>query len=147
VLQCVGLERAFELDSIRCGNRVSFEPLPRVPEKARAQLIADLDNNDFKTREKAARELDKLGEAALGAIHTTLAGNPSVEAQQRLASLRDKHRPWGVPSPERLRLMRALEVLELCGPDSHDLLSTLAESAPGALVTEQAKGALKRLSR
>jgi hypothetical protein len=41
-------------------------------------------------------------------------------------------------------MMRALEALERCGPESRKLLTVLADGAPGAYVTEQARGALHR---
>ena len=121
-----------------------IKPLPRVPEKELARWIADLDNEDFKTRERATAELDKLGEAALVAYDAALAGNPSAEARQRLAALKSKHNLLRTPSTDRLRLMRALEALERCGPESRKLLTALADGAPGAYVTEQARGALQR---
>src|SRR5262249_34869527 len=102
---------------------------------------------DFATRERAAGQLDKLGEAALGAYEAALAGNPSPEVRRRLESLKEKHDTWRTPSPDRLRIKRALEVLEMCGTGAHDMLETLAKGAPGAYVTEQAKGALRRMPK
>src|SRR5262249_17258870 len=102
-------------------------------------------SDDFATRERAAKELDKLGEGALGAYEAALAGTPSPEVRRRLESLMEKHDPWRMPSPDRLRIMRALEVLELCGTEARDHLATLAKGAPGADVTEQAKRALRRM--
>jgi hypothetical protein len=121
--------------------------IPRVPEKVLARWIADLDNADFKTREHATEELDKLGEAALLAYDAALAGTPSAEARLRLETLKKKHSLLRTPSTEQLRIMRALEVLEMCGPESRKLLTTLADGAPGAYVTEQARNALLRQDR
>jgi hypothetical protein len=121
-----------------------IKPTPRVSEKDLARWIADLDNEDFKTREHAGEELDKLGEAALNAYDAALARNPSAEARLRLVALRTKHSPLRIPSTERLRIMRALEALERCGPESRKFLATLADGAPGAYVTEQARNALLR---
>jgi RNA polymerase sigma factor (sigma-70 family) len=124
-----------------------IRPVPRAPEKEIARLITDLDSEDFETRERAAKELDRLGEAALGTYDAALAADPSAEVRRRLESLKDKHDPWRAPSAERLRTLRALEALELCGTEALGLLTTLAEGAPGAYLTEQAKGALRRLPR
>jgi WD40 repeat protein len=121
-----------------------IKPLPRVSEKELARYIADLDDEDFTTRERATEELDKLGEAALLAYDRAMAGNPSAESGKRLAALRSKYNPLRTPSNDRLRLMRALEALERCGPESRKLLTALADGAPGVYVTEQARGALQR---
>ena len=49
-------------------------------------------------------------------------------------------------SGERLRIVRAIEVLEhTASPDARQLLTTLAAGAPAALQTREAKAALQRL--
>ena len=51
-------------------------------------------------------------------------------------------------SAERLRLVRAIEVLERVGtPEAKELLRTIAQGAPGALPTWQAQNALDNLER
>jgi len=52
------------------------------------------------------------------------------------------------PSPEQLRTLRAVAVLEQLGtPEARGLLDKLAQGAPGALVTEEAKAARERLRK
>jgi WD40 repeat protein len=50
-----------------------LQPVQAVDESHVARLIADLDRDEFSVREKAAAELEKLGEAAAAACRQTLA--------------------------------------------------------------------------
>jgi WD40 repeat protein len=74
------------------GRRLAklFEPVARVDPKRLALLIADLDSAKFAVRKKAAQELEKLGEAAIGACRKALDGEPSAEVRRRLKSLLEK---------------------------------------------------------
>jgi hypothetical protein len=125
-------------------------PSVRAAEEKRvARLIADLDSDDFATRQKATADLEKLGELALPAYHQTLNGKPPLETRRRLEDLQAKaYAAWWDVSGERLRSLRAIEVLELAGTkEAREVLSTLAAGAEGARLTEEAKAALKRLQR
>jgi hypothetical protein len=126
-----------------------LKPVPIGDDKQIASLIADLDSDKFPTRQRAARELDRLGESVLGACEAALAGNPSAEARRRLEALQGKYTDQGRnPTPERLRALRALEVLELCGStEARAVLRVLAQGARGAALTQHAKAALDRLTR
>jgi RNA polymerase sigma factor (sigma-70 family) len=127
--------------------RKLVKPAPRAPEKDIARWIADLDSEDFETRERANQNLDKLGEGAFAAYDKALAANASLEMRRRLELLKEKHDPLRAPSAERLRVLRALEVLGICGTEARELLTTLSQGAPGASVTEAARSALQRLAR
>lgn len=52
-----------------------------------AALFAELDSDDFDTREKAERELRRSGPAALPALRAALENSPSVEVKTRLARI------------------------------------------------------------
>ncbi len=128
--------------------RRRVRPVPSVNEKYLARLITDLDDGEFATRQKAIRELEKLGDRAVPAYCRTLEGKPSIETRRRLEDLLEKSGPaWWDVSGERLRSLRAVEVLELAGTkDARETLATLAGGAGGARLTEQAKAALERLA-
>ena len=129
--------------------RKHIRPVAPVDEKRVARLIADLDSDEFAMREKAADELDKLGERAAGAVRQALAGRPSAEPRRRLEALLDKQaaEEWG-PSADRLRSVRALEVLErVSTPEAKKLLAELAKGAPEAWLTREAKAALDRINK
>ena len=56
--------------------------------------------------------------------------------------------PGLVTAPETLRSLRAIEVLEhIATPEARQLLARLADGAPGAWQTREAKAALERLER
>jgi RNA polymerase sigma factor (sigma-70 family) len=124
--------------------KARLHPVPTVEPKQFDSLLVDLDSDHFAVREKATAELEKLGEAAAPALGRALAGRLSAEASRRVRSLLEQlRRP--VPGPERLRQFRALEVLEQVGGDEAlQVLATLAQGAPNARLTREAKAALDR---
>jgi RNA polymerase sigma factor (sigma-70 family) len=133
--------------SVPClGERL--RPVASVGERRLAQLVADLDNGRFEVRERAMAELEKLEEVPLDAVRKALDAQPTLETRRRLLHLIERQeRERMSPSPDRLRRMRALEVLEGADtPESRHVLQTLAGGAPGAWLTRQAKAALVRRS-
>jgi WD40 repeat protein len=123
-----------------------LRPVPAADEKRLAGLIAALDADEFTVREKASRELEALGEGAAAACHKALEGHPSAEARRRLERLRNKQlREMVQTSPDRLRSLRALEILERAGTaEARQLLKNLAAGAAGARLTREARAALER---
>jgi hypothetical protein len=120
---------------------------PEAPDRARlARLVAALDADTFAEREKASQELEKLGEQAAPALKQALAGDSSPEVRRRaerlLAALA---RP---DNPARLRVLRAVEVLEKAGdPDKRKALEALARDMPETLTGREARAALGRLAQ
>lgn len=55
-----------------------------------ARLIAQLDDNDFGTRQRAAEDLEYLGKAIKDDLEKALKGNTSAEARQRIQQLLNK---------------------------------------------------------
>jgi RNA polymerase sigma factor (sigma-70 family) len=118
-------------------------------EQRLAELIADLDNDQFAVREKAAKNLEHLGDVAIAACEKALQGQPSAEVRRRLESFLEKQAKsaWKA-SPERLRALRAIEVLEHIGTlQAQELLKSLASGEPQARLTQEAKAALGRLAK
>jgi dipeptidyl aminopeptidase/acylaminoacyl peptidase len=111
------------------------------------RLIADLDADDFEAREKASAALAQVGVSAEPALRRALAAAPSAEVRKRVAALLDRLAS-GSRSPEFLVAIRATEVLEVLGSaEAREVLQSLAEGAPGAHLTQQAKGSLDRVAR
>jgi dipeptidyl aminopeptidase/acylaminoacyl peptidase len=129
--------------------RERIKPAAPADEQRVAGLIADLDSDDFSTREKAAAGLEELGDLSSAACRKALAGRPSAEARRQLEALLEKRAGEArQPSAERVRLLRALEALELAATEeARRLLAELAKGAPGAWLTEEAQMALDRLRR
>jgi WD40 repeat protein len=125
--------------------RQHLKPIAAVDAKSVRRRIDDLDSDNFEQREKAADELEKLGEAALPSLRQALEGRPSLEVRQRLRSLIER---LDAPTGERLRGARSVEVLEWIGTDgARKQLNELATGAPGARLTREATGARERLRR
>jgi RNA polymerase sigma factor (sigma-70 family) len=110
-----------------------------------ARLIADLDGERFGDREEATKELQRLHELARPALRQALTAQPSVEAWKRINRLLQRlEKP--LEDRELLQAVRAVEVLELAGTEeSRRLLRSLAEGAPEARLTQEARAALNRL--
>jgi outer membrane protein assembly factor BamB len=124
-----------------------LQPIPKAQVQRIAQLIADLDSPQFAVRQRATAELEQLGDAAEPALQDLLAGKPSLEVRQRAERLLTKLRAAPI-SGERLRVRRAMEVLEYIGaPAVRPVLESLARGAPEDQLTQEAKAALKRLTK
>jgi WD40 repeat protein len=105
--------------------------------------IAALDSDDFESRLRAFTQLEALGKAAEVKLRAALARSKSLE-MRKLG--RDLLRRMVRITPERLRALRAVETLEHLGTRrARSILARQAEGAAGALQTEDAAAALKRL--
>jgi hypothetical protein len=113
-----------------------------------ARLIADLDHDEFQTRERATADLIQLGKLADPLLRKTLDKPPSLEVRRRIERIQEKIK-GGVPWPqERLRLVRLIEVLEKIGAaEARQGLEKLAQRAPEPDLRHEARAALKRLGR
>jgi RNA polymerase sigma factor (sigma-70 family) len=124
-----------------------LKPAAAADDKRLRKLIGDLDADDFAVRETATAELEQAGEQAEPALRRALAGKPSAELRRRVEFLLEKQGDTSA-SPERLRQMRALEALEHTdAPEGRDFLRRLAQGAPEAWLTKEARAALARLGR
>jgi len=113
-----------------------------------ARLIRDLDSDRYAVRQKAMRELERLRELAEPALRRTLQERPSLEVRQRVEGLLKKGEGVLRATPEQLRELRGLEVLEGAGfPEALTVVEALSRGAPGALLTEEARAALARMNR
>jgi WD40 repeat protein len=114
---------------------------------ARVQaLLAQMDSPQFKERQRAEAELGEFGERVVPFVDKVLAAKPTLEVRKRLEGLLERlaAEPW---SGERLRILRAVEVLERVGTaEARQVLQRLADGAPGALATTSAQAALQRLA-
>jgi WD40 repeat protein len=125
--------------------RRHLRPVRAVEAGVLQKLIADLESEQFAVREKAGRELEELDRAAADALRRALDKKLSLEGRQRIRELL-KRLDDEVLSGRRLRAVRAVEVLEHCGTaEARKLLQALADGAPEALLTREARAALQRL--
>jgi hypothetical protein len=124
-----------------------LKPIAPVDEKHLAQLIRELDSDDFARRKNATEALKALGEGATAACRKALANKPSLELHRRLSTLVERQsQAWWEDTPDRLRQVRIIEVLELAATaQTRRELEKLARGAAGYRLTEEAKSALRRL--
>jgi sugar lactone lactonase YvrE len=112
------------------------------------RLIADLDSDQFATREKASAELERLDRVAEVALRQALTRPPSLEARKRLAELLGKLDGATRTAGAWLQAYRAIAVLEHIGtPEARRVLRTVAAGAPEARLTQEARASLERLTR
>ncbi len=124
-----------------------LRPVEAPDEQRLARLVADLDGERFQDREAATKELERLDAVAEPALRQGLMGQPSAEARLRIERLLGRL-VEPLTHPDALRAVRAVEVLERAGsPEARRLLRSLAEGAPGARLTEDAKASLDRLAQ
>jgi RNA polymerase sigma factor (sigma-70 family) len=122
-----------------------LRPAPSPDAALLARLLHDLDADEYAARERASRELGRLGEAAKPALERERGrAGLSPERRRRLDALLEQLR---APSGERLGALRAVEVLERAGTlEAKALLRALAGGAPESRLTEEAQAALRRLA-
>jgi hypothetical protein len=123
---------------------------PSADEIKAQRLIADVDAKKFETRERAMKELEKLGKPAASALRTALARSPSAEANKQLKRLLELlgGGEYGVLTPEEERDVRAVLVLEQADtPEARKVLEALTKESPDWWVTGEAKAALERTAR
>jgi WD40 repeat protein len=127
--------------------RARLRPVAAADPGRIAPLIADLDSNRFAVRDKASKELERLGELAEPALRKAGEGQPSPELGRRVHQLSEKLE-GPVTAPERLQALRAITVLEHIGtPEAQEVLQALARGAAEACLTREAKAALDRLTK
>jgi hypothetical protein len=125
--------------------RRRLKPIEGMDDKSIQRLIDELDGDEFAVREKATKELRKLGALAEPACRKALVSRPTLEMRRRLEYLLEDLTSWR-PSPEILRQLRAIEVLERIGTaEAQKLLESLVGGAAGAWLSQEAQAAVERL--
>jgi hypothetical protein len=95
----------------------------KTPDSRRIErLIGDLDDAQFQVREKAAKELEAVGEHTVPLLQKALAGNLSTEVRRRLEALSDRLNGASL-SAETVLHIRAVEAMEtIANPEAIRLL-------------------------
>jgi hypothetical protein len=111
-----------------------------------SRLIADLDSDDFATREKASTALEKLGGAARYELEHALKTTRSAEARKRIKDVLKAIGPGTSILPVAdLRLLRVIRVLEHADtPAAREMLKALTKDALPSGLHVDAKQALER---
>jgi hypothetical protein len=142
------------VDQLACGGKKTIAWLtprakPTAPRKDLPELVARLDAEDWKIRQSATKELQRLGCQASGALRRYLQSKPALEANLRAQRLLEQLRPQITRlTEEDRRGDRIVAVLERLGtPEARRLLERLATGAEGAWTTTCAREALTRLRK
>jgi hypothetical protein len=120
-------------------------PVPKpLPAERLAKLIADLDSDDFLTRQAAAKEMEAVGGEATAALRTAAEKSPSAEVRRTAGELAAKA-DAPATRPDDLRVLRAVEVMEHLGtPAARDTLKAWAAGPAGHRLTTEASAAARR---
>jgi hypothetical protein len=125
--------------------RDRLHPAKPAPVDEVKQLIADLDNNEFEKREAASNRLAGFGEQIDPFLEAALKAKPTGEQRRRIEQLLSSIQT--VHSPDQLRALRAVEVLEHIGsPEAREILQSLAKGPQTARLTREAQDSLDRLA-
>ena len=124
-----------------------LQPAAGVESAMIAKLIAELDSDQFKVREKAQSQLIEIGDQLLPYLEKELLRNLPLETAPALEALQTK-----LTTPltgDRLRLVRAIEVLERIGTaETRQVLESLAAGVPqGPWRPTKARAALGRMRK
>jgi hypothetical protein len=116
-------------------------PVKRPDARRIAALFADLDSEDFTTRQRAERDLIGMAEAVTAELQEAI--------REARRSLEFKHRAKrvleAVNGPVRTRHLRVLRVLEYLATDeAREFLLDLAAGVPDATLTKEARAARER---
>jgi len=116
-----------------------------VPRARFDGLVAGLDSPEFAQRERSERDLTRAGITVPPAwLRKALEASSSEEVRARLRRILARRE---APCPDQWRLERAVQVLELAGtPEAVVLLKEWAGGPAGAVLTEEAAAAVKRLA-
>jgi WD40 repeat protein len=118
--------------------------LTAVPAAKLAQLVADLESEDYPTRDAAMRELEKAGGEASALLKHAVTKSPSAEVRKLAAELLGKIDSPAV-RPEDLKVLRAVEALEHIGtPAARTQLEKWAAGPAGHRLTAEAAAAIAR---
>jgi hypothetical protein len=121
------------------------EHLAPVDGKKIANLLDDLDADEFRTRAAAFTGLAAFGRFAEGPVRGALAKKPNLEKHRRLEELLRRMEDERISS-EHQRAVRSVEVLvRIATPAARKVLQRLAAGASEAELTIKARAALKTL--
>jgi WD40 repeat protein len=127
--------------------RTRSRPAPVIGAGKFDQIVADLEDEKFVTRERATNELEKLGKVGVSAIRARIGKAQSREAKLRLTQYLEKFDTPALLADE-LRAIRTLEFLEHAAtPAARALIAELSSGEPTADLTMRALAAKGRLDR
>ncbi len=125
--------------------RERVRPVPPIDATAVGKLIDQLSSDEFPERESAERALEKMGHDVAHHLKRALQDKADLEMRVRLKRLLKKLDKTPIDVKRHLRAVLALEWIGT--PAARVLLRNLADGAPSARLTVEARAALQRLER
>jgi WD40 repeat protein len=145
LLSIRGLEVA-PRDAVALFSR-KLQPAESLPPGRLEELVKDLSNPVFETRQRAHEELERVGEVASPALKKVLSDRSPLDLRVRVEQLLADAATYQAP-PDVLRALRALEVLEHIGtPEAREVVESMTKGAPGAWLTREAQATAARMDR
>jgi hypothetical protein len=117
-----------------------------VPEQI-AQLIRELDHDDFGRRDRASARLARFGTLATQALRDAFEQNPTPEARERIIVAVGAARAQPKPIPEQMQVFRGIEVLERIGStEAKQALEAVVKAArPNSSLAAAARESIQRM--
>lgn len=126
--------------------RERLRPSDSADRRQIARWIEQLDHPQFVIRERATAALAKVADQAEDDLRSTMP-RATPEARDRIRRILDGVHE-STQTPERLRVVRVLEVLEgQASPAARELLGELSRGAPQAFLTREAQDSMRRLEQ
>lgn len=121
-----------------------LQPVPVIEAASIRTWIEELDSEVFAVRQKATVKLEKAGVFAESLLRKAQSGQVSPEFRRRLDLLLQKIER-AAPATQEVHARRGLVALTRIGsPAARAAVARLAEGAPDARLTQQARAALER---
>jgi RNA polymerase sigma factor (sigma-70 family) len=128
--------------------RERLKPVEPPSKETLEGLLANLDSEQFTTREAAERKLRDLGDRAEAPLRTALARPLPAECKRRVESVLASLDPSAPLTGEALRAARAVLTLQRAGtPEARQVLERLAGGAESARLTRAARDAVWRMGK
>jgi hypothetical protein len=120
---------------------------PNLDTRTIRKFIADLDSNNFATRETASNILLLMGQDAYRLVRAARGAAPSREAGRRLTEILEQYEgPDGSPRKPILRCLQAVEILdEINTPEARELVDQAGGDQGVFLLREACLAALIRM--
>jgi WD40 repeat protein len=110
------------------------------------RLIERLGDPDYEIRQRAEKQLQRWRELVVVELQNAVGERNELEVQERLQRLLNAIHAANI-EPDRLRAIRAIEVLERIGtPEAKQVLTRMASGAGESMITKEAKWAVERLT-
>ena len=117
-----------------------LKPAKSPPAKELAAWIEELGANEFAKREEAMKRLKAYGRTIESSLRQAASRTANAEQKKRLNELLSGYQSVASRTPEEIRAIRCVQVLEkLKDPEAKQLLRELAKGEPSAILTQEAK--------